>query len=301
MKKLLILLFFTFLGFKISHACICNFELFETRIEKSHFIFIGKVLSVENIYENDWPVEQNIRIKVEKRFKGNQNDTLIVNSGFSSCSFLFEENKSYLIFADHLIEKETNINQAFIDFNDKIVTSQCSGNSEAGSQNFHEKIRKLEKLFSADLPIKNISPDQLYNEIWKEESFISTDETPTFPEGSDSLSSFIHTILRSCSLPDEWPNSSWDNEVKDDSLYQALNMDFKPRTPTFVWVHFDVSKTGELNNFRVNKDFSLNKVCNEEALRVAKLMPDWVPAKIKGIPVNSSHWIEIDFKSKSAY
>jgi hypothetical protein len=238
---------------------------------------------------------------VQNRFKGNKNDTLTVESGFSSCSFLFEKNKSYLVFADHFIEKETNINQAFIDSNNRIVTSQCSGNSEAGSQYFHEKIRKLEKLFSAELPIKNISPDQFYNEIWKEESFIFTDEYPDFPTGLDSLDTFVQKNLNSCSLPDERPNSSWDTEMKDDSLYKELNMDFEPREPTFVLIHFDVSKTGVLSNFVTDSYFSLNEECNDEALRVAKLMPDWIPAKIKGIPVNSSFTIEIDFKSKTAY
>ena len=304
MKKYLVLLFITFIGFEISFACTCKPILFENRIKQSQFIFTGKVISIQDIYadsSSSWPTEQVIKLEVLKLFKGNKNDTLTVKSGFSSCSYLFEKNKSYLVFAGHLIGKETNINQAFIDLNDRIVTSQCSGNSNAGSPYFHEKIRKLEKLFSAGLPIKNISPDQLYNEIWKEESFIFTDEYPEFPSGLDSIDSFMQRNLNSCSLPDERPNSSWDNEMKDDSLYKELNMDFEPREPTFVLIHFDVSKTGVLSNFIADRHFSLNAECDGEAIRVAKLMPDWIPAKIKEIPVNSSFTIQIDFKSKTAY
>ena len=302
MKKFVILLFFTFLGFEISHACICDFGLLENRIEKSHFIFTGKVISAEDIYADstsNWPTQQRVVIVIEKKFKGNQNDTLTINSDLHSCASFFEENKRYLVFAGHSIESETEISQNFIDTNNKIVTGQCYGTKEIEYSN--DEIRLLEKLFSSNSSIEDISPDKLYNEIWKDESFIFTDEYPEFPTGSDSLSSFIQNNLTSCSLPKERPNSSWHDEGKDDSLYNELNMDFESREPTFVWVHFDISKTGELNNFRVDRDFSLNKECNDEALRVAKLMPDWIPAKIKGIPVNSSHWIEMNFKPKSAY
>jgi len=302
MKKFVILLFFTFWGFEISYACMCDFGLFENRIEKSHFIFTGKVISVEDIYADStskWPTQQRVLIVIEKKFKGNQNDTLKVNSNLHSCASFFEVNKRYLVFAGHSIESEAEISQDFIDTNNKIVTGQCYGTKEIEYSN--DETRLLEKLFSSNYSIEDISPNKLYNEIWKDETFIFTDEYPEFPFGSDSLISFIQNNITSCSLPKERTNSSWYDEVKYDSINKELNMDFESREPTFVLIHFDISKNGKLNNFQIDSHFRLNQECNDEALRVARLMPDWIPAKIKGIPVNTSHSIEVDFKSRSAY
>lgn len=286
----------------MAYACICNFGLFEDRIKEPPFIFTGKVLSVENIYsENnlEWPVQQKAKVVIKKKFKGNQNDTLTVFSDLHSCGYSFEKNGKYLVYAMHFIEPETTLDQNFINTNDKIVTGQCFGTKEV--EHSENNIRLLEKLFSSKYSIEDISADKLYNEVWKNEFFIFVDDYPEFPEGSDSLSSFVQRNLKSCSLLDERPYDPWKDQFENDSLFNELNMGFESRDSTFAKIHFDVSKTGKLNNFRIDEYFSLNNNCNDEALRVAKLMSSWIPAKIKGIPVNTTHSIEIDFKSKSAH
>ena len=63
-----------------------------------------------------------------------------------------------------------------------------------------------------------------------------------------------------------------------------------------VIVSFIVEKNGKLTNFKVVKspDPSLSK----EALRVAKSMPKWNPAKQFGKPVRVKYTIPINFRLK---
>lgn len=56
-----------------------------------------------------------------------------------------------------------------------------------------------------------------------------------------------------------------------------------------VYIGFIVEKDGTLTNIRVIK--SIFEVLDNEALRVVKLMPKWIPAKIKGNPVRTQFYI----------
>lgn len=62
-----------------------------------------------------------------------------------------------------------------------------------------------------------------------------------------------------------------------------------------VYIGFIVEKDGTLTNIRVIK--SVFEVLDNEALRVVKLMPKWIPAKIKGNSVRTQFYIiPIDWK-----
>jgi len=62
-----------------------------------------------------------------------------------------------------------------------------------------------------------------------------------------------------------------------------------------VFIQFVVSKTGEVTDVRVMKGFG-SKSCNDEAVRVIKSLPKWVPGMISGQPVSVSYSIPIVFK-----
>lgn len=61
-----------------------------------------------------------------------------------------------------------------------------------------------------------------------------------------------------------------------------------------VKLSFDVSPEGLLSNIKIER--SLGKLFDDEAIRVVKLMPAWVPAYAGGTAVNSRASIEIDFQ-----
>ena len=63
-----------------------------------------------------------------------------------------------------------------------------------------------------------------------------------------------------------------------------------------VFVEFVVNKDGELTDVHVIK--GIGSGCDEEAVRVVKLSPPWVPAKQRGKPVRQRIVLPIFFKLK---
>lgn len=61
-----------------------------------------------------------------------------------------------------------------------------------------------------------------------------------------------------------------------------------------VYVNFIVDKEGNLTNFKVARGIGAG--CDEEAIRVLKLAPNWQPAKQRGLKVKQSIIIPIHFK-----
>jgi TonB family protein len=61
-----------------------------------------------------------------------------------------------------------------------------------------------------------------------------------------------------------------------------------------VFVKFIVDKEGDLSNLSVIKGVS--RVLNDEAVRVIKLMPSWIPATSRGIPVKTQFVLPVYFK-----
>jgi protein TonB len=61
-----------------------------------------------------------------------------------------------------------------------------------------------------------------------------------------------------------------------------------------VYVEFVVEKDGSLTNFKVFK--SVTPALDQEALRVAMLMPKWIPAMNEGLVVRSKVVVPMVFK-----
>lgn len=61
-----------------------------------------------------------------------------------------------------------------------------------------------------------------------------------------------------------------------------------------VFVSFIVDSLGKINDIKVIK--SLCESCDQEAVRIVKAMPDWIPAKRNGEPFSSQAMVSIPFK-----
>jgi protein TonB len=61
-----------------------------------------------------------------------------------------------------------------------------------------------------------------------------------------------------------------------------------------VWIGFVVKADGSLTNFSILRGVA--PMCDNEALRVAKLMPKWIPGKQRGKPVCVHYQMSITFK-----
>ena len=61
-----------------------------------------------------------------------------------------------------------------------------------------------------------------------------------------------------------------------------------------VYVSFVVKKSGTVDNAYILR--GIGGGCDEEALKVVKSMPDWIPGEQKGKPVNVQMALPIKFK-----
>ena len=95
---------------------------------------------------------------------------------------------------------------------------------------------------------------------------------PSFPKGSRTLYKFIKKNL-------EYPEEAMENKIHGKVL-----------------VRFLVDKEGKLSQFEVVR--GLGYGCDEEALRVAKLMPAWKPGKKSGKPIDVEYTIPVNFEMK---
>ena len=96
---------------------------------------------------------------------------------------------------------------------------------------------------------------------------VNTSSLPQFPGGQDSLASFLRKNLR----------------------YPEQEIDVQGR----VIVQFTVTKTGKIKHPHIIR--KLYKSFDAEALRVIKLMPNWIPAHLNGKPVEMMYNVPINF------
>ncbi|OYU94464.1 MAG: hypothetical protein CFE21_15765 [Bacteroidetes bacterium B1(2017)] len=95
--------------------------------------------------------------------------------------------------------------------------------------------------------------------------------TPEFPGGLDSMYAFIYRNMK-------YPELASDNRIEGD-----LRIGF--------WVETDGSIT---NLEHVGK--RIGWTCDEEAIRLFKLMPKWIPAMENGAPIRTRIVIPVFFR-----
>ncbi|HRG69596.1 MAG TPA: TonB family protein [Saprospiraceae bacterium] len=103
-----------------------------------------------------------------------------------------------------------------------------------------------------------------------DQAFDFVDVMPQYPGGSSSLAKFISSKL-------VYPNTALRNKIEG-----------------VVIVGFVVDKEGKVRNPRIIK--SLYPACDEEALRVLRLIDQWIPAKNANRNVSFNFKMPIEFK-----
>ena len=96
-----------------------------------------------------------------------------------------------------------------------------------------------------------------------------TEEMPEFPGGEGKLLQFIAENI-------QLPKCVTSATVKGRSI-----------------IEFVVEKDGTVSDFKVVR--SLNKECDEEAVRVLKTMPKWKPGRERGEPVRVKYMVPVQF------
>ncbi len=130
--------------------------------------------------------------------------------------------------------------------------------------------------------LKNETATQKYGERGKdgvleitmkksENTFISVEEMPEFPGGTEAINPFIKANLR-------YPKKA-----------EATGITGK------VFVDFTITKTGKVENVKISK--GLQPLLDEEALRVIRLMPDWKPGAQNGEKVEVKYQLSVSFNN----
>ncbi|MBL6962221.1 MAG: energy transducer TonB [Bacteroidetes bacterium] len=96
-------------------------------------------------------------------------------------------------------------------------------------------------------------------EVIEEQIFFMSEDPPEFPGGDNARNKYLRQSIR-------YPDIERDNGIQGQ-----------------VVVNFVVEKDGSINNVKILKGITPN--INEEALRVVKEMPNWMPGKQRGKPV----------------
>ncbi|MDI3544687.1 MAG: periplasmic protein TonB [Rikenellaceae bacterium] len=99
--------------------------------------------------------------------------------------------------------------------------------------------------------------------------FLMPEEPAQYPGGDEALLKFIRKNIK-------YPK-------------QAI----KDKISGTVYVQFIVEKDGSISDVKVVR--GIGGGCDEEAVRVITKMPNWIPAKQKGMPVRSFYVIPMEF------
>ena len=102
-----------------------------------------------------------------------------------------------------------------------------------------------------------------------DEVFVIVDAVPQYPGGDEARLNFLRENIR-------YPEEARKNGIQGT-----------------VYVTFIVEKDGTVSNVKIAR--GLNKLCDEECIRVTQLMPKWIPGKQRGKIVRVSYNMPIKF------
>lgn len=99
--------------------------------------------------------------------------------------------------------------------------------------------------------------------------YMIVEKQPEFPGGMQALKKFLHTNL-------QYPVAA-----------KAANVSGK------VYIQFVVRKDGRITDIDILKGLGFD--CDEEAVRVVKQMPNWIPGSQSGRPLNVKYHLPVSF------
>ena len=133
--------------------------------------------------------------------------------------------------------------------------------------------KKIEKVIEEEEEEEEHSTIQEEENVDKPEIFTIVEEMPTFPGGQEALSKFLADNLK-------YPPEARKNEIEG-----------------VVYVAFLINEAGKIDTTLIKRGLpDGGKGCDQEALRLISLMPQWKPGKQNGKKVKVAYTIPIRFK-----
>ena len=107
-----------------------------------------------------------------------------------------------------------------------------------------------------DIVVPEGGGEEVIQESAPQEIFTIVEESPSFPDGEEGRRKFLMDNVK-------YPDLARDNNIQGT-----------------VYVAFVVEPDGSISNIQILK--SIGAGCDEEAIRVVKLMPKWTPGRQRG-------------------
>jgi len=141
-----------------------------------------------------------------------------------------------------------------------------------------DAIDEVEKEIEQEIEIENeliddeLAPEYYGDSLPVDEPFLFVEKMPEFPGGDHALLSFLAKNIN-------YPR-------------RAKNLGIEGR----VSIDFVIEKDGSVSQVRLKRGIGAG--CDEEAIRVVGLLPDFSPGKQRGIPVRVQMSVPISFRLK---
>lgn len=178
-------------------------------------------------------------------------------------------------------EKKESMEQAPLQAENVAVTSIIMKDGRIRLDGTEENLRKYKELFS-EISSFAIVTDEFGNMYLEkqqekkpklldagEEIFFVVEDMPEFPGGEPELRKFISNNI----------------QYPEDAQIEGIQ--------GRVYVSFTVDKEGQVANAKIAR--GVHPSLDKEALRVVNILPEWIPGKQKGKPVNVSYTVPINF------
>lgn len=118
---------------------------------------------------------------------------------------------------------------------------------------------------------ENFEPPKISNEPDKDSVYLNFDVPAEFPGGRAGLMTFLANNMH-------YPKTAIENELQGK-----------------CYLRFVIDTEGVVSNVRVSRGVPNCPECDEEAVRVIKSSPKWIPAKLKDKKIKSYFDLPINF------
>lgn len=202
----------------------------------------------------------SLKVFISRNIKNDQTDSL------NTVNVTFYINKKGEISNVHINKKKIDINVLEL------------GNGNGIETKMDKEVTRLilsmpnwnPALLDGELVGQYENKDIYYGKIFDRDGIYSVvQKMPEYKGGESALMQYISQNLK-------YPESAWQNKITGKVILQ-----------------FVVTKTGSIGGVKVLRGISSD--CDEEAIRVIKSLPDWIPGTLNGIPLNVYFTLPITF------
>jgi protein TonB len=170
-------------------------------------------------------------------------------------------------------EKKPEVEQQKIEEQARFVAPKVVLDTTATTDINQDDLNQKQQNTAVDVNAENVdegdASDQVIEQVVETQTFTVVEEMPTFPGGDESRIKFLQD------------NITYPQMAKESNIQGT------------VYVTFTTDEKGRVTDVQLQR--GIGGGCDEEAIRVVKMMPPWNPGKQNGKPVRVRFTMNIKF------